>query len=96
MIAYFKAEGEKALQQNNLRLALESYSQALSLVESLGFVPFIREEWHKILCNRSLVHLKMRHYREAERDARCCIDLQPDFVKVTNSCGSGQDKLILR
>ena len=83
VISYLKGEGEKALQQNNLRHAMDNYNQALNLVESLSFIPFIREEFHKIICNRSLVNLRMRHYRDAERDAQLCIDVRPDFIKVT-------------
>ena len=53
------------------------------MVQGLSFVPFISEEFHKIICNRSLVNLKMGNYKNAERDAQLCIDCQPGFVKVT-------------
>ena len=82
VICYLKGEGEKALQQNNLRQALENYNQALKLVESLMFIPIIWEEYHKIVCNRALVNLKMMQYREAERDAQLCIGVMPDSIKV--------------
>ena len=83
LISAFKADAERALQSNNLRFAMDYYNQALSVIDAFSFVPFVRDEFHKIICNRALVSLRMRRYREAEEDANLCIDCRPDFTKVT-------------
>lgn len=81
-IQLLKKDGEYALNNNNFVGALSLYTRALRSFELFPKLPHIAEEHHKLLCNRSLVFLKMRKYKEAERDAIDAIASCPTFIKV--------------
>ena len=74
-----KSSAEIHLQNQNYQEAFHGYSQALNVAYT-STVTY--DEISKILCNRSMVLLKMRKYREAFDDAVISIQKFPYWIKV--------------
>ena len=74
--------GEVCLNQGQLQRALENYSFGLELAGLFPTESNFQEEAAKILCNRSLVLLRMEIHNDAERDAAIAIQTRPTFIKV--------------
>ncbi|XP_045164107.2 TPR and ankyrin repeat-containing protein 1-like [Mercenaria mercenaria] len=80
-IQTLKKDAESALNNHHLEQALSLYTTALMGFQLFPRIPHIAEEHHKLLCNRSLVFLRMRRFKEAESDAVAAINSCPSFVK---------------
>lgn len=81
MIQHCKQEAESKLQLQDYVGAYDDYSYAIRIAQA---IPFVGEEMPKLLCNRSMVLLKMRRYAEALADAMASINEFPYWIKVIN------------
>jgi len=66
-----KERGNRAYQAQNFQRAIELYT------ESLAFYPHD----HNVYSNRSVSHLKLKHFQQAYDDACACVRRNPDSVK---------------
>ncbi|KAH3807181.1 hypothetical protein DPMN_135514 [Dreissena polymorpha] len=82
---HVKRDAGRLLNDNFLNEALQLYSLALLGCELCPTMPMVVEERPKLLCNRSLVCLKLRRFKDAEEDAKMAVAVCPAFVKV-NQC----------
>lgn len=67
----FKAEANKEFTANNLRKAIELYTEAIDLYP----------DDHTYHANRAFAHIKLENFGSAIMDASTAIDLDPTFIK---------------
>lgn len=77
-----KQTAQQALNGNRLQQALELYTEALQIAQTL---PHLFPEIPKILSNRSLVYYRQRKFKPALDDANLSINLDPLWIKVTHT-----------
>ena len=75
---YEQNKGKQQLKQNNLAGALDSYTAALHYITKVEN----QHEVAKLLCNRSLLHLKMCHPHGALQDAKNAIQIDVQWHKA--------------
>ncbi|XP_052783611.1 TPR and ankyrin repeat-containing protein 1-like [Mya arenaria] len=80
-IQLIKADAEKFLNVGELKQAENLYTMALLGFDLCPYDPAVASERHKLLCNRSLVYLRMRRYKDSEQDASQAIAVCPSFIK---------------
>ncbi|CAC5364292.1 unnamed protein product [Mytilus coruscus] len=78
IVKHLKLDAESSLQWQDYFGALQHYSLAL---EYACKTPYTTEEIPKILCNKSMVLLKLKRYDEALKDAMFSINDFPYWIK---------------
>ena len=76
---FYRAAGNKFLKETDYTQAVDAYTTAL---DHLKKIPNQREAIAKVLCNRSLVFLKLNNRQRAEADAEHAITQDNTFHKV--------------
>lgn len=74
-----KQAAQQALNNNQLQQALELYTEALQIAQTL---PHLFPEILKILSNRSLVYYRQGKFQPALEDANQSINMNPLWIKV--------------
>ncbi len=79
----FKDQGNEAFQAGNVDLAIQYFTQAIS----------IDPDNHIVYSNRSAAYMKINHISKALHDAEICVELAPNWSKGYNRLGTAQQGL---
>ena len=74
----WKERGKQLFKENRLDLLVDCYSLAINYAPTSD-----RELLAQLLCNRSLVHIRNKTYKEALLDAERCVKIRHDWSKVS-------------
>ena len=81
-VQYNKDVGTEHLKRENYPAALDYYGSALHILNQMKGQGY-EELKAQLLCNRSLVHVKMKNLAEAQEEAVMAIQINPYFHKVS-------------
>jgi tetratricopeptide (TPR) repeat protein len=74
MAAEFKDKGNKFYSQGDYISAIEMYTKAIEL----------NAKDHTYFSNRSAAHFALGNFEQSIDDAKQCIEIAPNWVKVSN------------